>query len=192
MGGKNQQRLSQVVTTFGPGSMIDLPTRSVMVGGLNRWQMRGNSWKPISEPRLVALLQKFLSQEGRIAEDTILSLRSPPLETEAQRGREPDGIEVLVFPKWFTCEHIETIPNSAPERLGRRLVEWRDLEPTGGKRKYRAPSKLSDVTPIRFVAACKRGHIQDIDWRWVLHREGPAGSKCGSRNAERVPILLIR
>lgn len=170
MSAKNQQRLSQLITTFGPGSMIDLPTRSVIVGGLNRWQMRNNTWKPISEPRLVALLQKFLSQEGRIGADTVLTLRTPPIEIDTLRGREPDGIEVFVFPKWFTCEHIEPIPNSNPERLGRRLVEWRDLEAAGGKRRYRTPSKLSDVTPIRFVAACKKAHIQDIDWRWVLHR----------------------
>ncbi len=119
MSAKNQQRLSQLVTTFGPGSMIDLPTRSIMVGGLNRWQMRNNTWRPISEPRLVALLQKFLGQEGRIAPDTNFTLRTPPLETEPLRGREPDGVEVFVFPKWFTCEHIEAIPTSNPERLAR-------------------------------------------------------------------------
>jgi len=37
---RNLQRLSQVITTFGPGSLVDLPTRSVMVGGLDRWDMR--------------------------------------------------------------------------------------------------------------------------------------------------------
>jgi hypothetical protein len=31
---KNAQRLSQVVSTFGPGAMVDLPTRSVVIGGL--------------------------------------------------------------------------------------------------------------------------------------------------------------
>jgi hypothetical protein len=150
--------------------MVDLPTRSVIVGGLNRAQMRSNSWKAINEPRLVALLQKFLAQEGRIAPDTIITLRTPPIEVDTPRGGAPDGIEVFVFPKWFTCAHIETITNSNPERVGRRLIEWRDLEAAGGKRRYRTPSKLSDVTPIRFVAACKKAHIQDIDWRWVVHR----------------------
>ena len=38
---KNAQRLSQLVSTFGPGAMIDLPTRSVVVGGLDQWEMRG-------------------------------------------------------------------------------------------------------------------------------------------------------
>lgn len=30
------------------------------------------------------------------------------------------------------------------------------------------------MTPIRFVGACKDGHLQDIDWKWLLHR----GDKC--------------
>lgn len=37
---KNAQRLSQLISTFGPGAMIDLPTRSVVVAGLEFWEMR--------------------------------------------------------------------------------------------------------------------------------------------------------
>ena len=55
---KNVLRLSQVVSTFGPGAMIDLPTRSVVVGGLERWDMTGDSFQVISEPRLAARLAR--------------------------------------------------------------------------------------------------------------------------------------
>lgn len=40
---KNAQRLSQLISTFGPGAMIDLPTRSVVVGGLEQWDMKGKA-----------------------------------------------------------------------------------------------------------------------------------------------------
>ena len=51
-------RASQIVTAFGPGAMVDLPTRSVVIGGLDLWHMRErDSWKPIDEPRAVAVLQ---------------------------------------------------------------------------------------------------------------------------------------
>ena len=36
-------------------------------------------------------------------------------------------------------------------------------------------NKKSDVTPIRFVAACEKGHIQDIDWSYAVHQ----ATKCG-------------
>ncbi len=32
-----QLRQSQVVSTFGPGSLVDLPNYSVLIGGLDSW-----------------------------------------------------------------------------------------------------------------------------------------------------------
>jgi hypothetical protein len=54
---KNAQRLSQLISTFGPGAMIDLPTRSVVVGGLEEWDMKGNAFTTIPEPRLTMRLE---------------------------------------------------------------------------------------------------------------------------------------
>ena len=31
-------RRSQVLTTFGPGAMVDLPEQSVLIGGLEYWK----------------------------------------------------------------------------------------------------------------------------------------------------------
>ena len=53
---KNAQRLSQLISTFGPGAMIDLPTRSVVVGGLEQWDMKGNAFTTLPEPRLTMRL----------------------------------------------------------------------------------------------------------------------------------------
>ena len=37
-----QIRQSQIITTFGPGAMLDLPKHSVLVAGLDHWRgMRG-------------------------------------------------------------------------------------------------------------------------------------------------------
>ncbi|MGC1177722.1 MAG: hypothetical protein ACLQF1_06020 [Methyloceanibacter sp.] len=48
----------------------------------------------------------------------------------------------------------------------RRLVRWQDLDTVGGRRKFSFDDgKKSDVTPIRFVCACEKGHLQDIDWK---------------------------
>ena len=43
-------RRGQIVSSFGPGSTIDLPDRSVIIGGLEYW--RGWDRAPIVEPRL--------------------------------------------------------------------------------------------------------------------------------------------
>lgn len=173
---RNFQRLSQLVTTFGPGSMLDLPTRSVMIGGLDRWDMRQGTWSPIDEPRLVELLQRRLSTVGpngeppRLPVGMRLSLRTPPLAQDLNANREPAGVPVSVFPTWFVCEKIEHVNIRGRERRRRRLVRWQDLDATQGRRYfYGDDGGRTEVTPIRFVGACERGHIQDIDWRWVVH-----------------------
>ncbi|HJP67497.1 MAG TPA: DUF1998 domain-containing protein [Sphingomicrobium sp.] len=169
---KSELRLSQVITTYGPGAMVDLPTRSVIIGGLDRWDMTiKGSWQPINEPRAVQLLEERLSQEdGPLQPGTRLSLRSPPVDPKLP-GREPPGIAATVFPCWFIVNEDEHIQGGRR----RRLVHWNHLDPSSGRNKFLSDSgKKVDVTPIRFVAACKKGHIQDIDWPWQLHR----GAKC--------------
>ena len=60
----NKVRLSQVVGVYGPGAMLDLPDRSVLVMGLDHWDMRGkDTFKLIEEPRLQRLLYARLANE---------------------------------------------------------------------------------------------------------------------------------
>ena len=52
-----EMRQSQVVTTFGPGAMLDLPNHSVLIAGLDFWSKGGDE---IIEPRLTEKLAKIL------------------------------------------------------------------------------------------------------------------------------------
>jgi hypothetical protein len=49
-------RQSQVVSTFGPGSMLDLVDDAVLVGGLDFWRLRGNG-EVVNEPRLLEAVE---------------------------------------------------------------------------------------------------------------------------------------
>ena len=57
---KNAQRLSQLISTFGPGAMIDLPTRSVVVGGLEQWDMKGNAFLASEAPTQSRFFTMFM------------------------------------------------------------------------------------------------------------------------------------
>jgi hypothetical protein len=166
---KNAQRLSQVVSTFGPGAMIDLPTRSVIVGGLDLWEMKGNSFSVISEPRLAVRLEQLLKSQGRLDNAKVLSLRTPPL-SDGKPGGLPSYILTPVFPAYFVCDQVEIATIDGRSVRRRRLVRWQDLDTTGGRRKFVFDDgKKTDATPIRFVCACDKGHLQDINWKWVVH-----------------------
>jgi hypothetical protein len=167
---RNLQSLSKLVGTFGPGAMLDLPTRSVLVGGLERWEMRERAFKAIEEPRLARMIERTLKEMGRLDPGLSLSLRTPPIASELS-AREPPGVAVTVFPTWFVCA-AEEKDGSGRDIRRRRLVRWIDLDATGGRRRYALENgKKVEVTPIRFVAGCEMGHLQDIDWRWVVHDE---------------------
>ena len=45
-----QIRQGQLITTYGPGSMLDLPNHSVLVAGLDDWSKGGDE---VLEPILV-------------------------------------------------------------------------------------------------------------------------------------------
>jgi hypothetical protein len=165
---KNAQRLSQLISTFGPGAMIDLPTRSVVVGGLEQWDMKGDAFTTIPEPRLTMRLEQLLKDQGRLDPAARLSLRTPPVSADRNSGI-PRGVAAPVFPTWFVCEQVETVTSGTRTVRRRRLVRWQDLDTKGRRRFNFDDGRKSDVTPIRFVCACEKGHLQDIEWRWVAH-----------------------
>ena len=121
----------------------------------------------ISEPRLQRLLEKSMREAGRLAADKTIILRTPPVDVDTPGYAEPHSIDAFVFPNYFICERVET--EGLMRR--RRLVRWQHLDGNTAKRKYRLPDdSLVDVSPIRFVGGCPQGHIDDVDWRWVVYQ----------------------
>jgi hypothetical protein len=130
--------------------------------------MRQNAFKPIEEPRLARMIERTLKATGRLDPTCSLSLRTPPLAPDLY-GTEPPGVAVTVFPTLFACE-AKAAGAGEREIRRRRLVRWSELDPAGGRRRYALENgKKVDVTPIRFVAGCQKGHLQDIDWCRVVH-----------------------
>lgn len=154
-----QLRSSQVVSTYGPGAMLDLPTDSVLVAGLEEWRYDMGNLPIIEEHRLVAKLQRLLN----VSE---LTLRAPPPATDRPQGLRPN-VGSWRFPQWFVVQHAVR-GGSAFRR--RRLVHLNSLE----KGRYQDPSdkKTRTVVPVRFVRACRRGHIGDVDWSGFVHGGG--------------------
>ena len=144
-------RRSQVLTTFGPGSMVDLPNQSVLIAGLEYW--KGDKER-IYEDRL----QNWLGERLKVPE---LKLFAPPVDSgDAVATRT--GIDAFLFPVWFLGQVDETwtAPDGRIYRT-RPLLPWDRLVKDGYLTRDR---KIKPVVPVRFVQACVRGHISDVDW----------------------------
>ena len=151
-----QIRQSQLLTSFGPGSMLDLPNHSVLIGGLDSWSMGGDE---IVEPRLVDKLKQLFDPPLQV-----LKLYAPPPDLENPTAPQT-GITAWQFPEWFITQDVDADASDGIVRA-RMLVHRRML--TKGKFIDDTRKKRS-VIPIRFVRACRNGHIGDIDWYEFVH-----------------------
>lgn len=147
-----QIRQSQAITTWGPGALLDLPRYSVIVGGLDTWPRPGEL-EEIVEPRLTRKLQIMTGVATP-------RLYAPPPDSNDPREQKK-GIGVWRFPEWFVVQ--EPSGGDTRER-SRRLVQRRALE--------RGKFERLDVIPTRFVRACPRGHVDDLDWYAFVHGLG--------------------
>lgn len=151
-------RASQVITTYGPGSFVDLPEYSVIVAGLDAWQLSQES--EIHEPRLSA---KLMAMTGLSHPP---QLHAPPSSERGflyQRGVKPSYVAVRTFPKWFVDQEEDKEAPTSSGQTGRRLLERKKL---GVRPPRDGPKRL---VATRFVRACPKGHVADIDWRWFVH-----------------------
>ena len=145
--GRGEIRRSQVITTYGPGALIDLPRDSAIVAGLEAWP-GPSQLHELNEPRL----------ERRLRDMTGVSaprLYAPPTRDESEFWRKsPPGITAWRFPEWFVVQVDE---DSRPLVHRDALDERRRF---GGK----------PTVATRFVRACPNGHVDDIPWSEFVHR----------------------
>lgn len=173
-------RRSQAVHTFGIGSSVDLPYFAAVVHGLEDWVQP--DWDPVStlnaiqESRLLELVRSFLGPQ-------VKQLTAPPAGGEDSRDRDaPVGIPVTPFPRWARCPRCELL---APLDYGvfklvtkpRRPDETQYIHENCSK----APGKSPTVNPVRFVFACRNGHISDFPWKRYIQtaKKGCQGKDSG-------------
>lgn len=157
-----QVRRSQLLMGAGPGAIVDLVEDAVIISGLDAWRYANETDGFFEEPRLQAVVLTHLLKTDGWKHPTV-RLREPP-ECGDQEASPRVGIPVIRFPKWFLCQNGEC----------RSLVEARSPNLQTGFHLCRMnPPKgagKAPVVPVRFVSACPQGHLQDIDWRWFVHR----------------------
>lgn len=186
-------RLSQLVTTFGPGAMVDLLDHAVLIGGTDYW--RYDPARPgtvLDEPRLRDAVASRLKNQGIELSKDAPFRTAPPGDDSSPSYRS--GIQVAEFPSWFICQAC------------RALEPRRNLQDKNGRFRHECGrAKVGDFVPVRFVVTCKHGHLSDFPWKWFVHaenkdcdgrelylEEGPSGDftqiivfcrSCGARRA---------
>jgi hypothetical protein len=152
-------RQSQLLTTFGSGSMVDLPDRSVVISGLNYWHGQRNI---ITEERLRQKVNQLLQDPTGTWANIELCTPPQPYPNEDSRQHR---IEAFVFPGWFLGQVEESYGPNNKYRT-RPLEYWSAI-----RSDPKFNGKKVEWVPVRFVQACVNGHLSDIDWRGFVHED---------------------
>lgn len=161
-------RPSQLISTFGVGALLDLPNMAVLIMGLDDWDTRYST--EITEERLLGALQRQLGPQVR-------RLLLPPMSFE-EEGRDPSappvGVPVAPFPRWLRCTQCGSLATMDSgmfqlEQDRYRQDQTRYVHGACGESKGRPPTAL----PVRFLVACREGHLSDFPWIDYVHKDVP-------------------
>ncbi len=163
-------RPSQIMFTFGVGSIVDLPNLSAMVMGLDEWDTTQSD--PLAEERLLAAVREELGAQ-------VQHLVPPPTPPEEDLGSNSPfdknakvGIPVSPFPGWGVCPACRLL---APFNKG--IFEFKPDPYRPDRNRFvhgncsRSRGKFAPtVVPARFLVACRQGHLDDFPWLYYVHR----------------------
>jgi len=162
-------RPSQLLWTYGPGALIDLPSLSVVTLGIDRWEK--DRCQPIHEARLLAAVRKVLGPQ-------VASLRMPPFQKSAVvdvwSAEANIGVPVRPFPRWMRCVKCGLL---SPFDAGLFEIKENRFRPERTRFVHKGcrgskgdqPAKDADAVPARFLLACRDGHLDDFPWHYFVH-----------------------
>lgn len=163
-------RPSALVHSFGIGSVVDLPRLSVVVLGLESWNLQHAP--VIDEPRLLGAVR---AEDGL---ESVERLHGPPqtedlgnLSFAALDAARLVGVPVAAFPRWLLCPVCRKL---APVESGLFDLKVNAFRPDRNHYVHKNCQKAKTAPvalPARFVVACEDGHLDDFPWVAFTHGE---------------------
>jgi hypothetical protein len=186
-------RPTQLISTFGVGSAVDLPQISALVMGLDDWPV--GKMVEIREDRLLRVVRQVPGCSQ------VRQLKAAPVESEDEirrpffgAGRSADGVPVAAFPRWLVCTQCRLL---APIRSGLFEFKYDPAKPERSRFIHKNCPRLAmaSAIPARFLMACENGHLDDFPWSQYLHGHSPCSGPLELRDVgasgEAADIFLV-
>lgn len=149
-------RRAQVISPFGVGALCEIDGQSFFIRGTASWRKGGN----LADVSLPSLTKRLPGTKW---------LKRPEFELPVTR-----------FPRWHFCPSC------------RNMVYWSaamdqhdDDKPLPTPRCRNKACKQRQLVPMRFVAMCDLGHLDEVDWHFWAHRSAQkaATGSCDKKTA---------
>lgn len=166
-------RPSQTLTTFGIGSLVDLPSMSVIVMGLDDWPSAHSN--EIAEERLLRSAQSILGSQ-------VTRFLTPPRGPETQGSQtnwfdeaRQIGVPVAPFPRWMVCSKCRLLAPISSGLFEPKVYPYRP-DRACYVHNCTTQGRSPLVVPARFMVTCEHGHLDDFPWVDFVH-QGPTDCK---------------
>lgn len=161
-------RRGQAIQPYGPGAIIDVGQESFVMMDTRK---NAKAWKQGDLIRLPSLEQRLSSHQG---------FRQPPSAGDFGATKSKMPLQVKRFPAWLFCPRCRRMYHWSDKLEQANAVENRSHPPECGSKECRG----STLVPMRYVAACPNGHLEDINWfRWAHSRASGVPSACNPLSA---------
>jgi hypothetical protein len=156
-------RSGQLLAPFGIGQIVNLPDNvSIMVGGLNLWQRAFDDRAINGQGVLNYNIEEFKIYEPRLSARVDGRKLYKPFEWK-KKGNLNKEIPIygVRFPRWHYCKNSRC-----------RVMTEMSLSSADELNCVHCNGQKAMV-PVRFVAICPRGHIEDFPFKRWVHRGDP-------------------
>lgn len=156
-------RTAQLISPFGPGALCEVDGQSFFIRGTGSWRKQGN----LEDIQLPALTDRM----------------RPGMELK----RPIHGVSVSRFPRWHFCTSCREMVYWSHERDKTDSPGDPLPVPTCSKTACREQR----LVPMRFVALCDGGHMEEIDWYfWTHRRQQKAQHGQCARNVAKLSFVV--
>lgn len=158
-------RLSQALAPFGVGAVLDILGESFVACDTSLWK---------GTPHQLRL--RRLEEELGVA-----NFRRPPVRHSIFGQTHEPGVPYFRFPRWLFCA----------SRSCRRMTRWEprwDRDSDGAVAQCPHCHSRRALVPMRLVAVCKEGHLDDVPWDYWAH----SGSSTPAQRQCRAQALIFK
>lgn len=160
-------RPSQFIVTYGPGAILESQDGPIIIPTPDNGIFTENSSLDPND---------YLIDSERMSKGLLQGAKIFKLPTNASLSLSNDEFiyRTKPFPNWNLCLNRDLHPNNVDSLyLGNMCPVCKD--PTGGRQ-----------DAIRFVMVCRNGHLNDVDWNYLVH----GGNDCSHANINNIDRTL--
>lgn len=158
-------RKTQMITTFGVGSIVDFKDDTVIIASTDDWDYNPNDNEEIENRKIYNENLSVIT-----GADFFLMPRTSKSTNSFSHSKNAGS---YVFPEKLHCS-----------RCG-NIYDFRELDV---KQRHKCPQCKNNLNASRFIVVCTKGHMDDFPYDWWVHNGKPCPSGVTSPRIKMVNI----